>query len=115
MTNEMIRVLAVRPHEMPEVIEMENTLEAKQKFVGGWIEMCTPYEHKDTAVIICNEEGKLMGLEPNRPLYMNGIIYDVVCGNFLIVDVPEDLEDFGSLSDEQIEKYTYMYSANMDW
>ena len=37
------------------VMEIENTLEAEQKFVGGLIE-CTD--------LVCNEEGWVIGLEP---------------------------------------------------
>lgn len=108
---EKIRVIAVRVGKPPEVIEMENTLEAKQEFVGGWIEMITPLQHgEDTAVLIGNEEAKLLGMEPNAYLcFEDGRVYDVVCGDFLIVDAPIGSDEFASLSDEQIEKYMVMY------
>lgn len=49
-----------------------------------------------------------MGLEFNRPLYnADAQMYDYVVGTFLIVGLTED--DFGSLSDEMIEKYTSMF------
>ena len=106
----MLKVLLVRVGEEPKVVEIEDTLEAKQKLVGGYIEMCSPPLHDDSAVIICNEEGKLLGLKPNAYLVnRDGDVYDVVCGDFFIVDAPLDSEDFKSLSDEQIEKYTNMY------
>ena len=105
-----IRALLVKPNEAPKEVYIENTLEAKQEIVGGYIEVCTPILHDDTAVIICNEEGKLLGLEPNRPLYdEEDNIYDVVCGDFIILDAPEDSDDFGSLSAEQVRKYQIMY------
>jgi hypothetical protein len=107
---EKIKVLLVKVGEEPKVVEIENTLEAKQKIVGGYIEMAQPPIHGDSAVIICNEEGKLMGLKPNRYLLdRNGVPYDVVCGDFIIVDAPFDSDDFGGLSDEQIEKYMALY------
>lgn len=54
------------------------------------------------------DEDKLMGLEFNRPLYnADAQMYDYVVGTFLIVGLTED--DFGSLSDEMIEKYTSMF------
>lgn len=110
MKEKKIRCLVVKPNSMPEVMEIENTLEEKQKIVGGYIQMTQPIEFDDTAVIICNEEGKLLGLEPNRALYtLDGEIYDVVCGTFIILDAPEDSDEFGSLSEEQILKYTQMY------
>ena len=109
-----IKVLAVRVREFPEVIEIENSLEAKQKFVGGYIEMVKPYRHTDTAYIICNEEAKLLHLDPNRPLRTeSGKIYDVICGDFMVLDAPIGSDDFGGLSDKQIEKYTEMYSEEM--
>lgn len=46
-----------------EVIEIENTLEALQKAVGGYIE--TVRLRVDNAVIIVNEEGLLLGLPYN--------------------------------------------------
>ena len=108
MMEKTIRVLWVRPNEEPQVLWIENSLSAKQDLVGGYIECHKPltWDWGETAVIICNEEGKLIGLEPNRPLYDHmGRIYDVICGDFIILDAPEDSDDFGSLSDEQIERY----------
>lgn len=46
-------------------MEIENTLEAKQKFVGGLIEGTALTEDID---LICNEEGWLIGLEPRVAL-----------------------------------------------
>lgn len=47
--------------------------------------------------LICNEEGKLMGLPLNRALFDDdGHIYDIVSGNFLIVGLGE--EDFTDIS-----------------
>lgn len=53
--------------------------------------------------IICNEEGKLLGLEQNRLYFSIGFppAMDYICGDFLIVGV--DGEEFCSLTDEQIE------------
>lgn len=46
----------------PEIIEVENTLEALQQEVCGYIEAVTlPYG----AVLICNEEGRILGLPDN--------------------------------------------------
>ena len=107
---EKIKVLIVKVGESPQVVEIENTLEAKQKIVGGYIEMACPPIHDDSAVIICNEEGKLMGLEPNRYLFNEkGIPYDIVCGDFIILDAPIGSDEFGGLSDEQIAKYSAFY------
>ena len=52
--------------------------------------------------LICNEEGKLMGLPLNRALFDDdGHIYDIVSGNFLIVGLGE--ENFTDLSPDLME------------
>ena len=38
MEEQKIKVLALLPMELPKEIELDNTLEAMQKFVGGLIE-----------------------------------------------------------------------------
>lgn len=60
-----MRVIRKRPGEAPEIVEIENTLEALQKEVGGYIETLTLTQD---AVIICNEEGRLHGLPYNCTL-----------------------------------------------
>ena len=49
------------------MIEIDDTLEAMQGVVGGDIEEYMPFE--DEVAIICNEEGKVNGLTPNRAIY----------------------------------------------
>jgi len=106
-----LRSLIVEPGMAPRVIEIEDTLSAKQKIVGGLIELVTPPMHPDDAVIICNEEGKLLGLPFNRPLTLdNGIPYDMVAGTFFICRAPWESDGFESLTDEQIEFYSQMYA-----
>ena len=55
MSKEKIKVVIVHPNEEARIEEIENTLEAKQEIVGGWIEAIYPYE--DSVALICNEEG----------------------------------------------------------
>lgn len=106
-----MKVLLVEPGQKPRQAEIENSLEAKQAAVGGLIEIVSPPNHPDDAVLICNEEGKLIGLEPNRKICIeNGTPYDIICGPFLICRAPADSEDFEDLTDEQISLYTKMYS-----
>lgn len=62
-----ISVLVVEPNKYPKMIEIDNTLEAMQEVVGGDIEEYMPFE--DEVAIICNEEGKVNGLTPNRAVY----------------------------------------------
>lgn len=51
-----------KPGAQPEIIEVENTLKALQAEVGGYIETVTI---TSDAVIICNEEGRILGLPDN--------------------------------------------------
>ncbi|WP_373099341.1 DUF3846 domain-containing protein [Faecalibacterium prausnitzii] len=70
MKEEKIKVLALLPMELPKEIELNNTLEAMQNFVGGLIECITLSE----VTLVCNDEGKLLNLTPNRLLW-NGADY----------------------------------------
>lgn len=101
--NDTIKVLLIKPTKTPEVVEIRHDLRSLQDTVGGDIEAVYPYE--DPVALVCNEEGKLIGLPLNRALRDDtGEIYDIISGDFFICDVSG--EDFGSLSDEQIKKYS---------
>lgn len=97
----MMKVLLVKPEMHPQLVEIENELEVLQKIVGGLIQAVYPFE--DEVCLICNDEGKLLNLQMNRALYDNGSVYDVIAGDFLVVRT--GIEDFCSLTDEQIERY----------
>jgi len=103
MNDNKIRVLLVNPGEVPKTIELENTLDAMQKTVEGYIEEI--YISDDIA-LICNETGKINSLALNRAIYDdNGKIVDIIAGSFFITYAPSNTEKFLSLSDEQIRKY----------
>ena len=84
-----MKAIRKKPGCEPEIVEVENTLKALQAEVGGYIETVTI---ANDAVIICNEEGRILGLPDNGRVC--GV--DVV-GTVLIVgtkgeefcDVPE--------------------------
>ena len=100
--NETISVLVVEPGKTPYEKQIRSGLESLQREVGGYIEAVYPYE--EPVALLCDEEGKLNGKEWNRALRDNeGHIYDVVAGTFLIVGLGD--ENFGSLSDEHMEKF----------
>ena len=98
-----LNLLLVKPNELPKKITIKNTLKEKQKLVDGLIEYVYLPNCNDV-VLICNEEGKLLGLPPNRD-----IGYDIVCGDFLIVGDDPELGEDRSLTDEQITKYSKMF------
>ena len=93
-----IRALIVEPDKEPYEVNLENGLKPRQKIVGGLIGYCYLLDD-DSIAIICNDEGKILGLPFNRE-----IGYDVICGNFIIVGDNGSGEDL-SLTDEQIIKY----------
>lgn len=103
---EKIKCLLVEPYELPKEIEIDNTLEAKQKIVGGYIE-CVYLPNDNSVVLICNEEGKMNGMKLNRD-----IGYDIIAGPFLIVGDDFENGDFCSLTDEQILKYKMRFDKN---
>ena len=70
MKEEKIQVLALLPMELPKEIDLDNTLEAMQNFVGGLIECITLSDTGSEVTLVCNDEGKLLGLPLNRPLWM---------------------------------------------
>ena len=102
-----IKVLMVEPGKAPKVTTIKNELESLQDAVSigaderGLIEIITISED---VCILCNEEGKLIGLEPNRRLGD-----DIVCGVFYITGQNEDGE-LASLPETAIETYTAHFS-----
>ena len=103
----MMTVLKLSPGCKPEVISIPHTLEAMQNLVGGSIEATYPYQ--DQVAIVCNEEGKILALEPNRAIRDpdTGEIIDVICGTCFVCGLTED--DFGSLTGEQIAYYSKLF------
>ena len=101
-----MQVLYVEPGRKARITTIKNDLESLQKMVGGYIEAVYPYE--DPVAIVCNEEGKINGMELNRALRDDsGKIYDILAGPFLVVGLGE--EDFDSLSKEHQEKYQKLF------
>ena len=100
---EKMTVLVVEPMKEPYVKEIDPGLHALQAEVGGDIGATYPFS--DPVALVCNDEGKLIGLDLNRGLRdENGEIYDIMAGTFLVVGLGE--EDFTSLSPELAQKYT---------
>lgn len=101
-----LKGLLICPGASPKRITIKNDLETLQKAVGGYIE--TIYPFVDYICIICNEEGKLLGLPLNRAIRTEeGNVLDIIAGNFLVVGYDEC--DFVSLSDEQADKYEKLF------
>ena len=110
MNEQEIRVLIVEPMKEPYAREI-GALEDMQKIVGGHIEAAYPFA--EPVALVVNEEGKLLGLPENRVITgEDGLIpIDIICGTFFVAGV--GAEDFVSLTDEQIRRYTKLYSDQM--
>lgn len=95
-------VLLVKPNEYPQKVTIGAELKDLQEAVGGTITATYPFT--DPVAIVCNDEGKLLGLPMNRALRdEHGRTYDVLTGSFLVVGLGK--EDFASLSPELAQKY----------
>lgn len=87
-----MKVVVKKAGKDPEVIEIEDKLEVYQNIVGGYIEV---FPFHGSILCVCNEEGKLKGLQPNF-LFRN----DVICGDVIFISASG--EDFVGLNDLQI-------------
>jgi hypothetical protein len=92
-----IRVVIVEPGNEPKEKGISNTLEELQNIVGGYIEAIPLHNEIGSDLnIVCNEEGKLLGLPLNRALDS-----DILCGTFIVVKSDED--NFVSLTDDEVK------------
>ena len=102
MKEKEITVLMVEPGKHPVVTTLENSLDALQKAVSigadyqGLIELV---EIEKGIFVMCNEEGKLIGLEGNRRIGA-----DIIAGVFYVLG-ENGRGDLCSLSKSDIDKY----------
>ena len=89
----IMKIVVKRAGKNPEVKEIKETLENLQEIVGGYIE-CIDFGFSNI-LLVCNEEGKLLGLPAN--FVFRG---DVIVGDVFFCSAGR--EDFGSLTDDQI-------------
>ena len=96
MGKNKVRVLYKEINKKPVVMEIDNTLEAKQKLVGGLIEVVS---YQKDMLLVCNEEGKI------RNMPVNCIFpADYITGNFFVIGDDPKNGDFKSLTLEQIKR-----------
>ena len=106
MKEKEITVVKVEPMKNPVIATLTNDLDHLQKAVSigadyqGLIEFVYL---EDNVSILCNEEGKLIALEPNRRLGE-----DILCGVFYLV--AEDKNgNLKSLTPAQQDRYLRMF------
>lgn len=111
MKENVIKVLKVEPHKAPEIVYLENKLEVLQAAVSigadyrGLIEIISLDED---SVVIANEMGKILALEPNRRL--GG---DILCGVFYIAGQNRH-GDLASLPEPLIKLYADYFAVPED-
>ena len=91
----LLRIVYVEPGGPPFVSEVGRDLLSMQKAVLGPIE--TVY-NRDGTVLLCNDEGKLIGMEGNRH-----VGDDVIAGPFILVG--DNGESLRSLTDAEVDRY----------
>ena len=98
-----MKILVVEPLKVPYEQEIDGSLASMQAVVGGLIEAIYPFEDPEIA-LICNDEGKILGLPYNRALRdEDGRIYDVVAGTFFLCRARAGSEHFEGLTEGQVE------------
>jgi hypothetical protein len=107
---EEVLIVVVEPKKLPYKKVISNDLDSMKAIVGGWIEHVSIAERPNGSRIgiILNEEGKLIGLPPNRILnFRNGS--DVYVGTFFIT--AHNLEgDTISLTEQEAADYISRFS-----
>ena len=100
------KMVIVEPHKPAYEATVEDSLESLQREVGGYIEITYPFD--DNAMIIGNEEAKLIGMEGNRRI--NGSVY----AGPLLIAADDGEGGTTDLTDEQVEHYKQMFSIPED-
>jgi hypothetical protein len=108
MREKQVKALMIEPNKSPCVVELMTDLDSLQKAVSigapeqGLIEFVYL---EDNVSLLLNEEGKLIGLEPNRRLGD-----DILCGVFYVV-AENDEGELISLTKEQQDHYTKRFET----
>jgi hypothetical protein len=103
MKEKNIRVLKVAPLARPSVCYLENQLSSLQKAVSigaDYVGLIEIIDLDEEVCLLCNEEGKLIGLAPNRRLEN-----DIICGVFYVTG-QDRAGNLISLSEDQIRHYS---------
>ena len=101
MKSNTITVLKIEPGQPPIAKEIGNDLESIQAEVEGYIE-CISFPNG--CVVVCNDEGKLNGMPPNRQLGL-----DIICGPFIVCDTDRD-GNFASMSKSKLAEFSQLFS-----
>lgn len=98
-----MQIVIIEPNEKARIEEIGGSLREMQQIVGGCIES-VPFEDLPELRIVCNEEGKLLGLEDNFINYD-----DIICGTAFICK--NGKEDFAGLTDDEAEQVLELFNG----
>ena len=116
--NEKLRVILLKPGELAEIVEIDDNLESMQRLVEGNIEEYMPFEDASDprigdCAVVCNEEGKMRGMELNRGISdQNGRLQVIIAGPFFICYAPVESEKFLSMPPDLEEKMRKKFEIN---
>jgi hypothetical protein len=94
---ETLRACYKRSGKLAQVREINNSLDALQHLVGGYIEVAPGYWGEGVA-LICNEEGLMLDMPYNCMGLFGPVVWLGVAG-----------EDFRSLTDEEVTEIMQVY------
>lgn len=102
----LLKIVYVEPHRPPFEAEVGDDIRSLQRAVGGLIELVG---NGDGTMLVCNDEGKLMGMEGNRRIRDGSTI---IAGPFFIVG--DDGENFRSLTESEAAEYMDRFAQPED-
>lgn len=96
-----MKAILKKPRRNAQVVDVENTLDGIRSAIGGYFEALV-FSEEHNIIMICDESGKLKGLDFNFYLYGDdGSVIDHIVGNVLFVSAKG--EDLRELDGEQID------------
>ena len=101
-----MRVVVKKVGAKPVVRDIQDSLAAMQKEVGGYIEVVSLSRR---IKLICNEEGWLLGLPTNFELFGSAIV-----GNVFFCAADESGENFVSLSPEMCDHLVHAFERGFN-
>ena len=111
MKEKTIKVLKVAPKMPPEVVKLDNNLRALQEAVSigsDYVGLIEIIDIDENSCILCNEEGKIISLEPNRRF-----VGDILCGVFYITGQDRH-GNLCSLSEDSIKRFKELFAIPED-
>lgn len=93
---EIITAVIYRPGQRGEIIKIEPTLKKLQELVGGYVQVVRigpASREENPLMVIVNEDGKLQGLQRNRPLAINDYSVEYLAGPIVVTGEWKDVED----------------------